>query len=335
MAPGPAQAAIQPVPVYDHMSAMERGGPSRSPLVLQTFAAHFNFIQGRVKVSALEKELCSPRAALALACTATETNQCIVWSVSVEKGPNFEFNEIVWGDKTRGYLDPIRELCDENLSPTVSDTQNLTFGAAKPNTARKGETLREGGDTGQRQLPSYAMGRDKPELLYSTCRTTPAFPGLDPCHSYPQTSRDVALRHHVRTSGANKKPLTSIRHFHLGATVSPRYGSQSVVVPSVAGDLNGIDESEGIHVSSTIITCTYNWIYGSIPTVFIPNPQNTIEVVQTTKSNSLVVVSAFLEEYSGYFCTSHRCSPLARIRGFRDYWSSVGMLAQGGIISRA
>ena len=42
----------------------------RAPLILQTFAHHFNFIQGRVEVPVLEHELSGPRAALALACAA-------------------------------------------------------------------------------------------------------------------------------------------------------------------------------------------------------------------------------------------------------------------------
>ena len=42
---------------------------------------------------------------------------------------------------------------------------------------------------------SYSMLQDK---LYTTCHATPAYPDLDPCHSYPwpllPTCRDVALR---------------------------------------------------------------------------------------------------------------------------------------------
>ncbi|KAG6382168.1 hypothetical protein JVT61DRAFT_816 [Boletus reticuloceps] len=112
----------------------------RSPLVLQTFAAHFNYIQGQAEVQALEKEHCGPRAALALACAAvfrvltliaegnisftqTETKQGIVWSALVAKGPKFEFNESAWGDVTSDYLKLIAELSEENFSLIITEAQ--------------------------------------------------------------------------------------------------------------------------------------------------------------------------------------------------------------------
>ena len=45
----------------------------RAPLVLQTFAHHFNYIQGRMDVPTLDSELDGPRAALALSCAAVST----------------------------------------------------------------------------------------------------------------------------------------------------------------------------------------------------------------------------------------------------------------------
>ncbi|KAN0074470.1 hypothetical protein V8E55_011882 [Tylopilus felleus] len=122
-------------------------GMWRSALVLQTFAAHFNFIQGRTKVPTLEKELHGPRGALALACAAVlqvlryiadgnisftqeQTKHSVVWSASVEKGSQFEFNETIWGDKTCNYLGPIKALSDENLSLIVEDTKKYIKGTA-------------------------------------------------------------------------------------------------------------------------------------------------------------------------------------------------------------
>ncbi|KAG9313628.1 hypothetical protein JVU11DRAFT_5960 [Chiua virens] len=122
-------------------------GMWRSPLVLQTFAAHFNFIQGQKKVVALEKELHGLHGALALACTAIfrvlkyiidghilftqeETKHGIVWSASVEKGSHLEFNETVWGNKTRAYLEPIKALSDESFMLIVKATKTYVKGNA-------------------------------------------------------------------------------------------------------------------------------------------------------------------------------------------------------------
>ncbi|KAG9309052.1 hypothetical protein JVU11DRAFT_11071 [Chiua virens] len=119
----------------------------RSPLVFQTFAAHFNFIQGQKKVVALEKELHGPRGALALACTAVssilpyiinghilftqeETKHGIVWSASVKKGSHLEFNKTVWGDKTCAYLEPIKALSDESFMLIVEATKTYVKGNA-------------------------------------------------------------------------------------------------------------------------------------------------------------------------------------------------------------
>ncbi|KAF8837099.1 hypothetical protein BDN67DRAFT_1014127 [Paxillus ammoniavirescens] len=110
----------------------------RAPFVLQTFAHQFNFIQGRVGVAILDKELAGPHARLALACTAVcrmltlvsnkhitfkSGNPGNVWTTVIPKGTQYEFNETIWGISTRCYLDPIKELTDENFALIVEDSQ--------------------------------------------------------------------------------------------------------------------------------------------------------------------------------------------------------------------
>ncbi|KIJ16002.1 hypothetical protein PAXINDRAFT_11042, partial [Paxillus involutus ATCC 200175] len=112
----------------------------RAPFVLQAFAHHFNFIQGRVGVANLDKEfkLAGPRTALALACAAVcrmltlvsnkhitfkSSNSDNIWTAVIPKGSQYEFNETIWGTSTRRYLDPIKELTDENFALIVKDTQ--------------------------------------------------------------------------------------------------------------------------------------------------------------------------------------------------------------------
>ncbi|KIK80116.1 hypothetical protein PAXRUDRAFT_15958 [Paxillus rubicundulus Ve08.2h10] len=112
----------------------------RALFVLQTFAHHFNFIQGQVRVGNLDKEfkLAGPCMALALACTVVcrmlmlvsnkhitfkSSNSDNIWTTVIPKGNQYEFNETIWGTSTRRYLDPIKELTDENFTLVVEDTQ--------------------------------------------------------------------------------------------------------------------------------------------------------------------------------------------------------------------
>ncbi|KIK78165.1 hypothetical protein PAXRUDRAFT_164714, partial [Paxillus rubicundulus Ve08.2h10] len=97
----------------------------RAPFVLQMFAHHFNFIQGRVGVANLDKEfkLAVPHTVLALACAAVcrmlmlvsnkhitfkSSNLDNIWTAVIPKGNQYEFNETIW---------------DENFALIVEDTQ--------------------------------------------------------------------------------------------------------------------------------------------------------------------------------------------------------------------
>ena len=55
--------------------------------------------------------------------TQEQTRHGVVWSASVEKGSPFEFNETIWEDTTRNFLDPIKTLSDENFVLIVDDTK--------------------------------------------------------------------------------------------------------------------------------------------------------------------------------------------------------------------
>ncbi|KAF8833165.1 hypothetical protein BDN67DRAFT_1017868 [Paxillus ammoniavirescens] len=95
---------------------------------------------GRVGVANLDKEfkLAGPRTALALACavvcrmltlvsnkhiTFKSSNSDNIWTAVIPKGNQYKFNEIIWGTSTRHYLNPIKELTDENFALIVEDTQ--------------------------------------------------------------------------------------------------------------------------------------------------------------------------------------------------------------------
>ncbi|KIN99786.1 hypothetical protein M404DRAFT_89615, partial [Pisolithus tinctorius Marx 270] len=84
----------------------------RVPFVLQTFAHHFNFIQGQMEVPALDSELAGSHTVLALACAAVcqtltlvaddhltfrSSNSASVWTTTTPKGNQYEFNDTVWG----------------------------------------------------------------------------------------------------------------------------------------------------------------------------------------------------------------------------------------------
>ncbi|KIJ14117.1 hypothetical protein PAXINDRAFT_13030 [Paxillus involutus ATCC 200175] len=112
----------------------------RALFILQTFAHHFNFIQGYVDVPALPHDVLGPRTALALACTVvcrtltlvTKENMTFkltqpgnVWSAVIPKGGQFEFGEAVWGMMMRCYLEPITELSDEQFGLILDDTQKF------------------------------------------------------------------------------------------------------------------------------------------------------------------------------------------------------------------
>ncbi|KAF8546587.1 hypothetical protein OG21DRAFT_1527732 [Imleria badia] len=111
----------------------------RGLFVLQTFAHHFNFIQGRVRVVALDEELAGPRMALALACAvfcmltlvvndnitfkSNLGNSNGVWTTVIPKGSQYKFNKTLWGPSTRRYLEPIQNLTEENFTLVVKETQ--------------------------------------------------------------------------------------------------------------------------------------------------------------------------------------------------------------------
>ncbi|KAF9241306.1 hypothetical protein BU15DRAFT_60932 [Melanogaster broomeanus] len=145
-----------------------------APFVLQTFAHHFNFIQGQVGVATLDKELAGARTALALACAAVcrmltlVSNQHVafksgnsdnVWTAVIAKGNQYEFNETVWSTSTRRYLDPIKELTDENFALIVKDTQkyvkkaSLILSSADSGEEDSGSILVNGAPSVLRNVP--------------------------------------------------------------------------------------------------------------------------------------------------------------------------------------
>ncbi|KAI6098547.1 hypothetical protein F5141DRAFT_1066894 [Pisolithus sp. B1] len=112
------------------------------PFILQTFAHHFNFIQGHADVSALYNDCYGLHTALALASAAVYGADLVmslfsghmsfkmtqpgnVWTAVIPKGGQFEFGEAVWGMMTRHYLEPIKELSDEQFGLIVEDTQKF------------------------------------------------------------------------------------------------------------------------------------------------------------------------------------------------------------------
>ncbi|KAI5987023.1 hypothetical protein EDD15DRAFT_2372742 [Pisolithus albus] len=112
----------------------------RSPFVLQTFAHHFNYIQGRAEVPTLDIELGGPRTALALSCAAVcrmltlVSNNNIsfemiklgnVWNAVIPKGTQYEFNDAVWGATTRRFLEPIKGLSEEQFALVVEETHKF------------------------------------------------------------------------------------------------------------------------------------------------------------------------------------------------------------------
>lgn len=45
------------------------------------------------------------------------------WTAIIPKGGHYEFNETVWGETTRRYLEPIEALSDEQLELIVEGAQ--------------------------------------------------------------------------------------------------------------------------------------------------------------------------------------------------------------------
>ncbi|KAI5985969.1 hypothetical protein EDD15DRAFT_2373661 [Pisolithus albus] len=119
----------------------------RAPFILQTFAHHFNFTQGHADISTIYNDFSGPRTALALAsATVCRTLSLIteghmsfkttqpgdVWTAVLPKGGQFEFGEAVWGTMTRCYLEPIKELSDEQFGLIVEDTQKFVKKVTAP-----------------------------------------------------------------------------------------------------------------------------------------------------------------------------------------------------------
>ncbi|KAI5984733.1 hypothetical protein EDD15DRAFT_2367099 [Pisolithus albus] len=112
----------------------------RAPFILQTFAHHFNFIQGYTDVPMLNNDFSEPCTALALASAAVcrtlsliaeghmsfkITQPGDVLTAVIPKGGQFEFGEAVWGAVTRRYLAPIKELSHEQFGLIISETQKF------------------------------------------------------------------------------------------------------------------------------------------------------------------------------------------------------------------
>ncbi|KAI5985148.1 hypothetical protein EDD15DRAFT_2200763 [Pisolithus albus] len=130
----------------------------RAPFILQTFAHHFNFIQGHADISTLYNDFSGPHTVLTLAATAIfifllfsqtygtdfiltlslghmsfkTTQPGDVWTAVIPKGGQFEFGEAVWGTMTRRYLEPIKELSDEQFGLIVEDTQKFVKKVTAP-----------------------------------------------------------------------------------------------------------------------------------------------------------------------------------------------------------
>ncbi|KAI6117805.1 hypothetical protein EDD16DRAFT_1707369 [Pisolithus croceorrhizus] len=130
--------------------------------ILQTFTHHFNFIQGHADISALSNDFSGPHTALMLTSAAififliislrcmvlillchfsqvcqtlslvTEGHMSFkmtqlgnVWTATILKGGQFKFGKAVWDTMTRHYLEPIKELSDEQCGLIVEDTQKF------------------------------------------------------------------------------------------------------------------------------------------------------------------------------------------------------------------
>ncbi|KAF8555040.1 hypothetical protein OG21DRAFT_1522062 [Imleria badia] len=94
----------------------------RGLFILQTFAHHFNFIQGKMRVATLDNELPGPRTALALACAAVSRMLTLIANndITFESVPGNYGN--VW---TARYLESIKSLTDENFSLVIEETQKF------------------------------------------------------------------------------------------------------------------------------------------------------------------------------------------------------------------
>ncbi|KAN0074745.1 hypothetical protein V8E55_011794 [Tylopilus felleus] len=115
----------------------------RAPMVLQVFAHHFNYVQGRAEILTLDDKLDGSHGALALACTAVcraltlvtdndmsfnitvDENGDDVWTAVIPKGFHYEFNDTKWGMRTKQYLEPIKELSAENFATVLNETQDF------------------------------------------------------------------------------------------------------------------------------------------------------------------------------------------------------------------
>ncbi|KAI6033981.1 hypothetical protein PISMIDRAFT_121072 [Pisolithus microcarpus 441] len=110
------------------------------PFILQTFAHHFNFIQGHADISTLYNNFSGPHTVLMLTpATVCQTLSLVteghmsfkmtqpgnVWTAIIPKGGQFKFGKAVWGMMTRCYLEPIKELSDEQFGLIMEDTQKF------------------------------------------------------------------------------------------------------------------------------------------------------------------------------------------------------------------
>ncbi|KAI5985951.1 hypothetical protein EDD15DRAFT_2200330 [Pisolithus albus] len=101
----------------------------RAPFILQTFAHHFNFTQGHADISTIyNDDFSGPRtvygAYLVMSLFSGHmsfktTQPGDVWTAVLLKGGQFEFGKAVWGTMTRCYLEPIKELSDEQFGLIV------------------------------------------------------------------------------------------------------------------------------------------------------------------------------------------------------------------------
>ncbi|KAF9226995.1 hypothetical protein BS17DRAFT_806975, partial [Gyrodon lividus] len=89
----------------------------RSSLVLQTFAHHFNYIQGQADVPTLEVKLvCRMLMLVSNSDVSFEAAKLgNVWTAVIPKGTRYEFNDTIWGSTTRHFWSQSRN-CPRNNS---------------------------------------------------------------------------------------------------------------------------------------------------------------------------------------------------------------------------
>ncbi|KIK77440.1 hypothetical protein PAXRUDRAFT_17496 [Paxillus rubicundulus Ve08.2h10] len=111
-------------------------GMWRGSLVVQTFASHFNFVSGHIKIPELDSENISPWAALTLAVTAKhavviKAETGMTWEVIIPDSKAYGFNVQIWGKILKKFLVPIIVLTDENFMKVIREMQQYVKPTAK------------------------------------------------------------------------------------------------------------------------------------------------------------------------------------------------------------